>query len=256
MKRATLFLSLVLSASVASGVAVAGPKQHGHKQLNAVLQQLDLSISQKQDIRQAFREGRQNMHMYREDMQDVREQMKSLVQSDDWQPEAVAAVIEQRSELMEQLALNRAQKKHLVWNLLTDEQQQKLDELMDPKNREGREFDGLQKIQSLGLSAEQQAEFDLIKANIEQTKAEFTSLMASHKAAEKALIQADEFDQAAWQALVDGQQENFTTIALTMAQGRHQIWNLLTEEQRETMLSFKKERRGKRKGKGEGRPFI
>ena len=253
MKRATLILSLLLTASIS---VVAAPKHHDHKQINAVLQQLELSNSQKQDIRQAFREGRQNMRLYQEDMRDIHQQMKSLIQSDEWLPEVVAGVIDQRADLMQQVALNRAQKKHRVWNLLSDAQQQKFTTLMAPENRSPREFGGLEKIESLGLSAQQQADFAVIKANIEQTKAEFKTTREALKSAEKALIQAEEFDQGAWQALFDGQQESFAEMALVMAHNRHQIWNLLTESQREEMASFRKERRGDKKGRGKGRPFI
>ena len=253
MKRATLMISLLLTASIS---VVAGPRHHDHKQLNTVLQQLELSSSQKQDIRQTFKEGRQNMRIYQQDMRDVHQQMKTLIQSDEWLPEVVAGVIEQRTDLMQQVALNRAQKQHRVWNLLSQAQQQKFAELMVAEQRQPREFGGLDKIESLGLSEQQQADFALIKANIEQTKTQFKTARESLKVAEKALIRANEFDQEAWQALFDEQQESFAEMALVMAHNRHQIWNLLNESQREEMLSFKKQRRGDKKGNGKRRPFI
>lgn len=257
MKRATFLLTLLLSASVSIGVT-AGPRHHEAEQLKTVLQQLDLTRDQKQDIRQAFRQGKQDMRLYKEDMRQIHQQMKSHIQSDQWQPDAVASVIAQRAGLMGQLTLNRAQQKHHVWHLLSDHQQQKFFELIEDKQRIPREFGGFERLRSLDLTDEQQQQLDEITAQIDITKQEVKTNLQTMKEAERALVMADEFDQQAWQTAFNQQQVVMMEVALNLAHARHQIWNLLSDEQKsqlgESMKQHRKEHM--KHSRGHKRPFI
>lgn len=249
MKRIGIVSALLLGASISMALT-AGPRHHQGGQIRDVLKQLDLTSEQKQDIKQAFKQGKQDMRVYREDMRQIRQEMKSLIQTEQWQADAVAAVISQREALTGQLALTRVQNKHHVWNLLNEEQQQKFNDLTQDRQRTPREFDGLGKLEKLDLSEVQQEKLIEIKAQVQSLRENVRASRKAMKETEKSLVQSADFDVDAWQTLFNEQQQNMTEAAIQMAHARHLIWNMLTDEQQETLAnSIKEKRHEKRHGK-------
>ena len=240
-------LTLTVSALITFG-ASAGHHPGPHHQM-ALLKQLDLSREQRQDVRQLMRQGRQDVAVYREDLRAVRQQMQALIKAESWDEAAVKDLLEERQPLMAQLALTRANKKHQVWQVLSDEQQAEFEALM--QDREPREFSDRQQkmLERLDLSDAQQQQIDQIRTENAANKAAFRQLRQDLKQAEAELIKADSFDQDAWQGLRAEYQQVFADYALKGLYARHQVWQVLSDEQQaeaEQRMQKRKHKRAER----------
>ena len=65
-------------------------------------------------------------------------------------------------------------------------------------------------------------------------------------AGEKLLIQAESFDEQAYIALHEANQQNFTALALARAKKKHAVFNVLTTEQQEKWLKIMKKQQRKK----------
>lgn len=245
---------LVLSISaILSATVIAGPGKSDRDGMRKILKQLDLSTEQRQDIQQILQDGRQDRSVFKADFRDFGQQLRAQVQSDSFDSDAVKTLLQGRSDLRAELALERAQRRHQVWQLLSDEQKSEFEqqlserEARDPKDRIAR------RLAKLDLTAEQQSQINQIMAeNLEQREAA-KAQRSVFKAAQAELIKAEEFDQEAWQALFEQQQVQMVQNGVLRAQARHQVWNLLTEDQQakaEKMMKKRFKKRQQRDSKG------
>jgi Spy/CpxP family protein refolding chaperone len=255
----TLFKSLVTTTLLASSLNLVafsvnaqefGFRHEGH-QIKRMLRGLDLTAEQRQDIKQIVRETKQEAKLYKEDVKASRQEIKSIVQQPDFDQQAAESAIAVSAAVKMQLAQQRAETKHAIWALLTEEQQQKWQERIDNRvEREPRDF-----------NTERQAKFferlDFTDIQIEQAtqirEQAFASMEAlkvkrrAFKQAEFDLITADEFSVEAWQALHAQYAADFNQGQIIALETRNQMFNLMTEEQRQRAERIKK-RKGKRRG--------
>ena len=249
-------IGIAISSVLFAGVLnVASARPH-HQNLKAVLKQLDLDATQKQDIRQLMKEKRGDASLVKEDIKSLHQQMKQLIQADQWDAEQASALIESRSSLMNQMALQRAMGRHSMWQILTEQQQSQFDDIAQNK-RQGRKGNRMHRILSkLELSEQQQTQVEEIVSAMEQSRESFKEQRKALKSAERDLVRAEVFDEQAWQDLYAQYSEGFATMAMQTSFSRHQIWNLLTPEQQDKVEHMQLHQRQKRRQMRGHSPII
>lgn len=257
----TLFKSIFTKTLIASCIGLAtlstglqaqemGFKHQGY-QIKRLLRGLDLTVEQRQDVKQIIRETRQEAKLYKEDMKLARQDVKSIVQQPEFDQQAAESAIAANADVKMQLAQDRAETQHQIWVLLTAEQQQKWQDRVDARaEKEPREFNEerqLRFFERLDFTDEQISQATQIREQAFANSQALREKRRAFKQAEFAIITADEFSVDAWQALHAQYADDFHQGQLLMLETRSQMFNLMTEEQRQKAQKLKK-RKGK-KGK-------
>jgi Spy/CpxP family protein refolding chaperone len=100
------------------------------------MSELSLTDTQKQDIKQILKQNCTDKGLFRIDAKSLQTELRSLVQSTQWDPTAAESAITQRQALMQEKALLEANNKNLLWNVLTDIQQVEFVGLLDNQKAE------------------------------------------------------------------------------------------------------------------------
>lgn len=108
-------------------------------------------------------------------------------------------------------------------------------------------------IKVLSLSEVQQEQIKSIKLQAKGQHMSQRVVIQQFKEAEKALIHSNNFNEKTYTDLYTANQQTFANMALTRAQTKHAIFNVLTKEQQAKWIALKDKRRGKGQGKGQGR---
>lgn len=245
--------SLGFIAVNANAQEFEGSRNQG-QQIKRLLRGLDLSVEQRQDIKQIIRETRQEAKLFREDIKLAKQEVKHIVQQPDFDEQAALSAIAASSDVKAQLGQQRAETKHSIWLLLTEEQQQQWQERIENKRqREPREFNAdrqvrfFERLEFTDAQIEQATE---IRQQAAESRQALNSSRQAFKQAEFDLITADEFSPEAWQALHAQYVDDFNQGQLITLQTRNQMFNLMTEEQRQKAQRLKKRKgkRGRRRG--------
>jgi len=240
MKKVIAILSpIALSLALVTLPASAGQGQHKHRGFHSMLQQLELSEQQRQDIRQTISQSRADRAVYREDLRALREEIKGYTHTDSWNEVAVRELLSQQEHLLATIKLQKAQKKHAVWNLLSAEQQQQWQTLKEQrKAKYAQRKDNnrrINKLSQLDLTPEQEASIEQLKADKQNQKQSFEADYQAFRQAQLVLIQAETFDEQAWQVLWQQNQPLLMNMAVARALHRFNVWNVLTEEQQQQL---------------------
>lgn len=102
-------------------------------------------------------------------------------------------------------------------------------------------------VKALSLTDEQQVQIKALKTQAKEQHDVFRESMTKFKDAEKALIQADSFDEQAYAALHTAYQDTFSQMAISRAKTKHAMFNVLTTEQQEKWQTKMEERKTKGK---------
>ena len=267
----TTLTPIALCLTLALASTASAQKSHQHHQQNdgmrQILSELPLTDTQKQDIKQILKQNREDKGLFRIDAKSLQTELRSFVQSTEWDPAAVESAFTQRQALIQEKALQQATNKNLVLNVLTDPQQTEFIALLFARKTEfntrkaGREETstkakrkGKRKhnmLQRLGLTEEQLAAVQIIKTAAKASGEETQTKLKTYKQAERALIHSTDFNTEAWQTLSNEYQSDFLAIEVLKVKTKHDIWNLLTPVQQaevEEKFKSKKDKHGK-KGK-------
>lgn len=229
----------ILSLSAVLATSVFAHHHHGQRGgMSAIMHQLDLSMEQRQDIRQIMQQGRQDHMLFKADFRDIGQQMRQHIQTDTFNADAVKALLTERSSLGAELALDKATRRHQVWNLLNEEQQTEFEQLTMAREHRNNQEHALKRLEKLNLSDEQSAQIAQIRNEHAQYKEQAHTQINAFKAAQAELVKAREFDQNAWKSLFDSQVDKRIEFGVTRAKVRHQVWNILTEEQQQQAQSM------------------
>ena len=267
----TTLTPIALCLTLALASTASAQKSHQHHQQNdgmrQILSELSLTDTQKQDIKQILKQNREDKGLFRIDAKSLQTELRSFVQSTEWDPAAVESAFTQRQALIQEKALQQATNKNLVLNVLTDPQQTEFIALLFARKTEfntrkaGREKTstkakrkGKRKpnmLKRLGLTEEQLAAVQMIKTAAKASGEETQAKLKTYKQAERALIHSTDFNTEAWQTLSNEYQSDFLAIEVLKVKTKHDIWNLLTPVQQaevEEKFKSKKDKHGK-KGK-------
>ncbi|WP_133405337.1 Spy/CpxP family protein refolding chaperone [Parashewanella tropica] len=142
-----LLAAAMLTCSVLAPVAVYAKPDTGAKCMQQVqkrsfhrvmkfYRKLDLTDTQKQQVRdiyKAYRQEQKSLRPTKEDRQAFGDQVKALVQAPDFDPQAATNLVDQRSQLRQQQAVANIKLRHDLYQVLTPEQQAKAEELRAAK---------------------------------------------------------------------------------------------------------------------------
>lgn len=229
--------------------SVAGPKADEFRHLHAVFKEIDITRSQRIDIRQLARQLREDVSVYRADKKAFLESLTALIEADEFDETAVTQLLTDNLSTQQAVGLLRAQFKHDVWVLLTEEQQANAEALF-----EQREFDAdavedkLERLyEKLELTDEQIVQADAIFDQLQTEKAALTAVLATYKEAERAIITADTFSADDWNALFNANSATFVELKLTRITAMAEFKSILTDAQLASLEDFGS-RRGRHRG--------
>jgi protein CpxP len=248
-----LCLTLVITAPA---LAKKGHHQK-HEDMRQILSELSLTNTQKQDIRQTLKQNREGRGLFSSDVKSLKQELRNLIQSSEWDHAAAESVITKRRTLMQAKALERATNKNQVWNLLTDSQQEEFVVLFDALKAQQKGVAGWKegkrkgkKLKRLDLSEAQLTAINIIRNESDATGKKIKVRLQVYKQAEQLLVQRADFDADALQALDNEYKADFLTIAILKAKTQHDIWNQLTTEQQARAAEKIKGKRSKYEKKG------
>lgn len=251
-------IALCLTLAIAAPTLAKKGHHQKHDGMRQILSELSLTDTQKQDIKQILKQNREDRDVFSADGKSLQTDLRSLVQSSEWDQEAVESAITLRQTLMQEKALQRATSKHQVWNLLTETQQAEFVAQLEAHKakRDAKDSDrkgkGKRKgkmLKRLNLTDAQLASLEAIKTAEKQSSEAIKTKLQNYKQAEQSLIQSPEFSAETWQALNTEYQSDFVDMALLKTKSKHDIWNVMTPEQQTKMLEKLEKFKNKKKGK-------
>ncbi|WP_158966817.1 Spy/CpxP family protein refolding chaperone [Paraglaciecola sp. L3A3] len=253
-------IAVCLSLALSSQVLAKPERGHERHKMAKVFSQLSLTNAQKQDIKQIFKQSRADRQATGPEAQPLRQDIASLVHATEWDQEAVETLLGQQQNEMLEAGLKRAENRHAVLSILTDEQKAQLTAMKEAHKDKGehkgkRAPKGKNKGKSekrfkRGLSAEQTAAIESIKSQSKESAEVLKEKLKAFKQAERSLITSAEFDAESWTSLRQEYQHDFLAMSVLQAKTKHDMWNVLTPEQQSKMQRMmKRKHKGERKGK-------
>ena len=255
-RNTTAGLNLMLTAALGlalSGAAIAvspGKDKRGgplHE-----LRQLDLSDSQKLEVKAILKQSKEDNSVFAGERQEIMLQMRDLMNMPTWDEETARQIILAQMEQGRAIALNRAQAKHAVYQVLSVEQKEQL-EAKEPKNnrkskskkREGKMHKRLAK--ALALTDEQKTQWKQLHEQSKNAKQAFKSTMREMREQTKALIQSENFDEQAWQAIQEQYSQAIVEHRVQLTALKYQTKSILSLEQEEKFAEIKNKMKEKRR---------
>ena len=236
-------IAISLAIFLTQAPAKAHPVEHnGPGYLYHILKQLELSDSQRQDLRLLLKQKHADNATLEQDMHTNREALRILEQSTVWNENDIRSLIAQSLPLRAELMWQNLQIQHQLWLTLDTTQKQsfinKLSEKTLPDKPAGRKNNQGRRFEALALTDQQEAllvaQHEIEKANREKNK-------ASHivfKERMLALISRDELVKSDWLALAQEAKNSQLENAIRQAKNKYDFWNMLTPEQQLKMLEI------------------
>lgn len=250
-------IALCLTLAIAAPAIAKKGHHQKHDAMHQVLSELSLTDTQEQDVRQILKKSREDRGLFSSATKSLKKELRSLVQTAEWDQGAIESAITQRQALMQARALQRASYKNQVWNLLTDTQQAEFIALLDTRKvglethrGEHKEKDKGYKLKRLDLTQAQLSTVQAIRNEAKTSDKRLIANIKNYKQAERALIHNTGFNAEAWQTLNSQYQADFLAMAVLRAKTKHDIWNQLTpEQQAKSQEKNNKRNKGKKRGK-------
>jgi protein CpxP len=254
MKKLLLSLTVASLLSV-SAYSISAHEGKRHRDIEReIITNPSLTQQQKEDIKQIFKQTKQDLGIYRAEQEQVRTSMRALLQSGSWDQVAVTNAIEQQMQLTLQLQLIKAKSKNQVFNQLSAEQQAQFIANRDDKKgtkRNGNPKRNIQRLaKALALNSDQQTQLTVMMTNDKARRATNKEQVKNIRAQLNAIIQAEEFDDSAWLAVHAQNKQQKLDMAVSKIKSRFDILSLLNAEQGEKFEKMmKKSEKGKRNNK-------
>ncbi|WP_102794619.1 Spy/CpxP family protein refolding chaperone [Bowmanella denitrificans] len=239
-----LLLPLVVGLTFGAAVQAKEPPR-GH--LFKMFEALQLSEQQRQDIRTLFKQGREDMGVFREDRRAIHEQMQVLIKADNWDAQAAQTLLEQSSADRQAAMWGKAQMRQAVWQVLTSDQREQWQDIQEQRfdGPRGEPFNG-RWLKKLELTDEQQQKLETLQVAASAARQQSQTLRQGFADAELDLIEQGKLNEQNWQALYNQYQPQFLNLELQKLAQRHDFYQLLSEDQR-SALQQRMEKRQKHK---------
>jgi Spy/CpxP family protein refolding chaperone len=256
MKKLLIVLTIASLLSVCSSAINAKERNH-HADLERVsLTSLNLSIQQKQDIKQIRKETKQDLNLYRGEQRQLKQSIQALMRSQVWDELAVKAAFEEQMATKMQSMLILAKSKNKVFNQLTEVQKsqlitERLEKKKATKDRNGKSAQKkmLRLTKALSLTAEQQTQLIVMMEVNKTLRLANKKESMTIKSQLASVVQAASFDEDAWLAIHSDNQPQKLDMAVRKAKARFDVLSVLNEEQREKFAAIMKENRKGKIGK-------
>lgn len=230
---------LLLPVALGLGISVASHAQPDHHSpLLKQLRHLELSQTQRQDVRTLLSQWRAERELYAEDKSVLRD----IIQATQWDEQAARSALHQLAS--EDKAWVKAQMQQAIWNLLNEDQQQQWQAMLNQAlSQHGPDLFTGPWMKRLNLSAEQKEEVETLRSQAVAHKAEEQALKKAFIAAQLQLMTEGDFNQNSFAALYKQYQPQLETLALDKLMQRHQFYQLLDEEQRRALEQIRHKRK-------------
>ncbi|MGY0592935.1 MAG: Spy/CpxP family protein refolding chaperone, partial [Paraglaciecola chathamensis] len=121
----SLFTPIAVSIAIILAQPSASAKPPEHKaqiSLRHFLKQVDLTDSQRQDVRLLMQQNRATKNTYQPDQESTREAVRNLIQTDEWHEADISSALEAELHLQAQLMWLNIQTQHQIWLTLNEAQ--------------------------------------------------------------------------------------------------------------------------------------
>lgn len=272
----SLFTPIAVSIAIILAQPSASAKPPEHKaqiSLRHFLKQVDLTDSQRQDVRLLMQQNRATKNTYQPDQESTREAVRNLIQTDEWHEADISSALEAELHLQAQLMWLNIQTHHQIWLTLNEAQKAQIltelnitseDALGENAHNELKQQNE-ERRQGKRERHQEQRQKKLIAA-LNLTDAQ-QALLVSQRAAEKAdreahkpvqqtlkaefigLVTAENLNESDWIALQAQTQTSRFEHAFTRAKNQYTFWNSLSSEQQHTLQEIitKQQREQKRR---------
>lgn len=228
----TVLTSAMSQAHQRDGFA---PKQ----QIMKMMRQLDLSMEQKLSVRSTMRDTRDQISVLRDDLKKMRSEMLELVKSGNISQQGVDAVLEQYESSLRAMSKTGANTRNAIYDVLTDEQREKAQQLMAKKQARAEARDPQERLNKiadkLDFSDEQLASATELLPEIVEARTAVRETLKSYREAQRDLIVSNNLTDEQLDALFDEYFPTFKTNVFTAIVAHQQLYALLTDEQKEQM---------------------
>ncbi|MFC3122338.1 Spy/CpxP family protein refolding chaperone [Agaribacter flavus] len=242
-----LLLTAMLSSALFTSLGASAMPQ-SDKAKFPLFRQLDLSLEQKQAIREIMQTVREDNSIYSAEKSEIKTQLESLFALDSWDEALAKDIVSAQSDARLQPSLNLAKAKHQAFQLLDEAQRAKL--TSKAENTKSKKYAKAKKrklAKKLKLSTEQIGAYKGIMTTQKNSLLAFKDEVAAHKSAELALLMASEFDEEAWLSLQNDFTATSNSIQLIKLQSRFAFRQLLDEEQLAKLDSLKSKKRDRKR---------
>ncbi|QHJ11507.1 hypothetical protein FX988_01741 [Paraglaciecola mesophila] len=270
----SLFTPIAISLAIILAQPSASanpPEQKELISLRHFLKQVDLTNSQRQDVRLLMQQNRATKNTYQPDQESVREAVRNLIQTDEWHEADINSALEAELHLQAQLMWLNIQTQHQIWLTLTDTQKaqiltelntsnegaysEKTDNELKQQNEERpqgkRKMHQEQRqkklIAALNLNDEQHALFVSQRAAEKADREANKSAHQTLKAEFIGLITAENLNETDWTALQAQTQISRFEHAFTRAKNQFTFWNSLSNEQQQMLQEIINKQQGEHK---------
>lgn len=221
---------------------------------------LNLSEQQRTDIKAIFKTSRQDNSVFAGEKAAFKNQMDDLMAMPSWDEATARSIISLQIEQGKMSALNRAKARHQAYNLLSDEQKSKLDEKSmqkdkredkgkkRPNNKDKMNPKRMQKL--LQLSDQQVAQIQAIDDSTKTQMMTYKTSSKAHRSTLQMIVQAPQFDEAAWLTLHDSAVNDMVNKRLVQTKAKYDKKALLTDEQQQKMQEIRNKMKEKRDDSG------
>ncbi|GAB3013368.1 Spy/CpxP family protein refolding chaperone [Bowmanella dokdonensis] len=232
------------------GLILVGPAQAHPPQdpegIHKVLEQLDLSRQQRQDIRQLLKQQRAQRQALKPDRQAEHQAISQLVQAQSWDPDQATLLLQRTQQDRRQAMWQKALLQQQIWNLLNAGQQQAWQaQVQSLAPRTSRQVHREHMIDRLKLNDDQQQALAALQAEQEVQRQQKQANHLAFRTAQLALLQQGEFSEASWNALYSRHEDGFLSSAVQELAFRHQFYQLLNDEQREQLAQHRERMQGR-----------
>lgn len=220
-----------------------------------VLKQVDLSEQQKLDIKALIQQTREDNSVFAGEKQEIMLQMRELMNMPVWDAQTAGQLISSQMEQGKSIRLNRAETKHQIYNVLTNEQKVEMAAKAEqPDKNRGKQKGQKRKakmqdrlLRALALTDDQQAQWRVMHTQTKALKEDFKAVMKAHHKHVKALVQTEVFNVKAWLALQEGFTSQLVAHSVLIAESKYNTKALLSDEQNQTFLKIKNKMKDKRR---------
>lgn len=146
MKKILTVAGLALALTLGGTAMAGGDRGHhgdghhgmGHHMMKRMFSKLDLTEQQQEEVKSIMSAFKEQMKDKKDGHMAFRDQLKGLIQAETFDEAAVRTLIESKQAERVSAGIAKARMKNQIWNVLTEQQQAKLEEMMGNMQQKGR----------------------------------------------------------------------------------------------------------------------
>ncbi len=132
-----IFIAGISVVSLLSTDLLARPGMSSYHMLlsDRAVEKLNLTEQQQAQIKSVFEQQKQALTQFKADRQQAHQNLKAIIQAPSFDEVAFRELTTQNQEVKIETSVIKARGKNQIWNLLTEEQQTKLNKMISHRNK-------------------------------------------------------------------------------------------------------------------------